>query len=44
VAAVIEAENRKSGAAGALELLRRAGYDVAGTPYARFIERYFAGG
>jgi hypothetical protein len=35
-------EKDGTGAAGALQKAGGAGFDIAGTPYAGFIERYFA--
>jgi len=35
-------EKDGSGAAGALRKAADAGFDLAGTPYGEFIERYFA--
>jgi hypothetical protein len=42
VAAVIEAERAKTGARGAAQLIAQAGFDIAGTPYSGFLERYFS--
>jgi hypothetical protein len=43
VAAVIEAERGKTGAAGAFKMIADAGFDIEGTPYVPFIARYFSG-
>jgi hypothetical protein len=43
VAAIIAAEQAGTGAAGALEGLRAAEYDISDTLYPAFIQRYFAG-
>jgi hypothetical protein len=42
VAAILAAERAGTGASGALDALRAAGYDVADTAYPAFITRYFA--
>jgi hypothetical protein len=44
VAAVIEAERRGTGLRGALGMLDESGFDLEGTPYPAFLERYFIGG
>ncbi len=41
-AAIISAEIDKSGAAGAHKKVSDAGFDIDGTPYAEFIDTYFA--
>jgi hypothetical protein len=41
VAAIIDAERRKAGAPDVVRMLSEAGFDLAGTPYPAFIERYF---
>lgn len=43
MAAVIEAERKKTGAVGAFKLIADAGFDIEGTPYVPFITRYFSG-
>jgi hypothetical protein len=40
-AALVAAEKDGSGKAGAYKKLADAGFDVAGTPYAAFVESYF---
>jgi uncharacterized protein (TIGR01244 family) len=40
--AIIASERAGEGPAGAVRRIEAAGYDVAGTPYAAFIARYFA--
>jgi hypothetical protein len=42
VAAIIDAERRKAGAADVVRALEQAGFDLDGTPYPQFIERYFS--
>jgi hypothetical protein len=42
VAAVVEAERNGTGARGAAQLLAEAGFGIAGTPYAAFLEGYFS--
>ncbi len=41
-AAIVSAEKDHSGAAGALKKLSDAKFDVAETPFAKFITDYFA--
>jgi uncharacterized protein (TIGR01244 family) len=40
--AIIASERAGEGVGGALRRISEAGFDVAGTPYAAFIARYFA--
>ncbi len=40
--AIVASERAGEGAAGALRRLIEADFDVAGTPYARFVNSYFA--
>jgi len=42
VAAIIEAERRGTGLNGALKMIADAQFDIAGTPYIPFLERYFS--
>jgi hypothetical protein len=42
-AAIVSAEKDGSGSAGAFAKLAQAGFDIGGTPYEAFIERYFSG-
>jgi hypothetical protein len=39
----VASEKDGSGARGALEKIAQAGFEIAGTPYAAFVERYFEG-
>jgi hypothetical protein len=41
-AAIVSAEKEGGGADGALRKVAGAGFEIAGTPYAAFIEAYFA--
>ena len=41
-AAIVSAEKHGSGAAGARKLVADAGFEIAETPYATFIDTYFA--
>jgi len=42
VAAVIEAERNGTGLRGAAQLLADAGFDIGGTAYIAFLQRYFS--
>ena len=41
-ASIVLSEKDGSGADGALKKTGDAGFEIAGTPYAEFIQRYFA--